>query len=201
MKSVVYASSAAACGPAEDYPDSTCHDDDQHMPRTHYGVFKLANEGNARIFWSDKGLSTVGLRPLTVYGVGRELGMTSGPTKAIKAGILGRSYAIQFAGKTVFNYVADIADLFIRCAVAAASDGKRGAWRCNIAGTVASAEEFALEIERQLANPGVHVTIADGAPSLPFPVIFDQKSLETLLDGDVRGVWGSSLLTLQEKIA
>jgi nucleoside-diphosphate-sugar epimerase len=54
-------------------------------PPNHYGVFKQANEGNARIYWLDSGLSSIGLRPMTVYGVGRDQGMTSGPTKAIVA--------------------------------------------------------------------------------------------------------------------
>ena len=34
--------------------------------------------------------SSVGLRPMTVYGVGRDQGMTSGPTKAIVAAVLGQ---------------------------------------------------------------------------------------------------------------
>ena len=34
------------------------------------------------------GLSSVGVRPMTVYGVGRDQGMTSGPTKAIVSAVL-----------------------------------------------------------------------------------------------------------------
>jgi nucleoside-diphosphate-sugar epimerase len=51
-------------------------------PPNHYGVFKQANEGNARIYWLDSGVSSIGVRPMTIYGVGRDQGMTSGPTKA-----------------------------------------------------------------------------------------------------------------------
>merc|ERR1712228_60527 len=51
IKSIVYASSAGICGKKEDYlPSTSVDDDDIHIPRTHYGVFKLCNEGNSRIF-------------------------------------------------------------------------------------------------------------------------------------------------------
>ena len=64
-------------GPGEDGAaapdeDSACE------PTTHYGVYKRANEGTARIFWQDNNMPSVGLRPLTVYGVGRDQGLTSG---------------------------------------------------------------------------------------------------------------------------
>lgn len=38
-----------------------------------YGVFKIANEGTARIYAQDHGLRSIGLRPLTCFGVGREV--------------------------------------------------------------------------------------------------------------------------------
>ena len=37
----------------------------------------------------------MGLRPLTIFGVGREIGLTSGPTKAVKAAVLGRRFLIE----------------------------------------------------------------------------------------------------------
>ena len=39
-------------------------------PTNHYGVYKLANEGNARVYWLDDGIASVGLRPLTVTASG-----------------------------------------------------------------------------------------------------------------------------------
>jgi len=112
---VVYTSSAAVTGFPSDY-SSPLEDETPHRPRTHYGVFKLANEGNARIYWQDQKIKSVGLRPHTVYGVGREIGITSGPTKAIKAAVLGRKFVIPFSGKTSFNYVEDLAEVCIRIA-------------------------------------------------------------------------------------
>src|SRR6266404_4631757 len=79
---VVYASSAAIFGSG----DADCPLDESAAcePATHYGVFKRTNEGNARVYFLDHGVSSVGLRPLTVYGVNRDSGLTSDPTKAMK---------------------------------------------------------------------------------------------------------------------
>lgn len=47
VKSIVYASSAGVCGPPEDYRGvgKPVLDSDHHSPRTHYGFYKLCNEG------------------------------------------------------------------------------------------------------------------------------------------------------------
>ena len=94
------------------------------VPSTHYGVFKCCNEGNARIYFQDHGISSIGLRPWTVYGVGRDFGMTSEPTKAIKALLLGRPYHITFGGWQDFQYVDDVAKTFVRCLDAAVHRGE-----------------------------------------------------------------------------
>src|SRR5215470_12564321 len=84
VQRLVYASSAAVFGPPERYPPGPLADDVPLLPTTHYGYFKCCNEGNARIAFQDHGLSSIGLRPWTVFGIGRDFGMTSEPTKAIK---------------------------------------------------------------------------------------------------------------------
>ena len=95
VQRLVYASSAAVFGPPESYPPGPLADDVPLTPTTHYGFFKCCNEGNARIYFQDHGLSSIGLRPWTVYGVGRDFGMTSEPTKAIKSLALGRTLSHQ----------------------------------------------------------------------------------------------------------
>jgi len=111
---VVYASSAAVY---ELNDDDIALDENAHAnPTTHYGVFKRTNEGNARIYFLDHGINSTGLRPLTVYGVNRDIGLTSDPTKAMKAAVLGRPFHIRFGGATDFQYVADTAAAFISCA-------------------------------------------------------------------------------------
>ena len=113
IKRLVYASSAAVFGGPDKYPAGALPDDVLLVPSTHYGVFKCCNEGNARIYYQDSGISSVGLRPWTVYGVGRDLGMTSEPTKAIKSVLLGRPYHISFGGWSDFQYVDDVAKTFV----------------------------------------------------------------------------------------
>ncbi|HYT91823.1 MAG TPA: NAD(P)-dependent oxidoreductase [Gemmataceae bacterium] len=115
VQRLVYASSAAVFGPPSDYGLGSLSDDVPLTPTTHYGFFKCCNEGNARVYFQDHGLSSVGLRPWTVYGVGRDFGMTSEPTKAIKSLALGRPYHISYGGWQDLQYVDDVAKIFVRC--------------------------------------------------------------------------------------
>jgi nucleoside-diphosphate-sugar epimerase len=115
VQRLVYASSAAVFGPPESYPKGRLADDVPLLPTTHYGYFKCCNEGNARVYFQDHGLSSIGLRPWTVYGIGRDFGMTSEPTKAIKALALGRPYHITYGGWQDLQYVDDVASTFVRC--------------------------------------------------------------------------------------
>src|SRR5262249_52561539 len=126
----------------------------------------------------DHGVASVGLRPLTVYGVGRELGITSGPTKAVKAAVLGRPYAIGFTGKTGFSYAADVAAVFIACA----RSSPRGALALNLRGEVARVEEFVATLEEELPEAKGAITAA-GAP---VPVAWDvrEDGLEALLGAE-----------------
>src|SRR2546425_12785060 len=74
VKRVVYASSGAVFGPEEFYGGTTRPEGAPLWPGTHYGVFKQANEGNARVYFDSDGISSVGLRPSAVYGAGRHQG-------------------------------------------------------------------------------------------------------------------------------
>src|SRR5438132_2771220 len=115
VERMVYASSGAVFGPPQNYGGGPLSDDVPLAPTTHYGVFKCCNEANARVYYQDHGLSSIGLRPWTVYGVGRDFGMTSEPTKAIKALALGRRYHISYGGIQDLQYVDDVAKTFVRC--------------------------------------------------------------------------------------
>jgi len=138
VQRLVYASSAAVLGPPEDYPRGPLTDDVPLKPTTHYGFFKCCNEGNARIYFQDHGLSSIGLRPWTVYGVGRDFGMTSEPTKAIKSLALGRKYHISYGGWQDLQYVDDVAKVFVRCLQAP----YQGAKSYNIRGDVVDMPTF-----------------------------------------------------------
>ena len=118
VQRLVYASSAAVFGPPEAYPNhhtTPLGHDARLLPTTVYGVFKQCNEATARIYYQDHGVSSIGLRPWTVYGVGRDFGMTSEPTKAIKALALGRRYHISYGGWQDLQLAEDVAAAFVRC--------------------------------------------------------------------------------------
>jgi nucleoside-diphosphate-sugar epimerase len=170
---VVYASSAAVLGPSEDDDVAV----DEHAacePVTHYGVFKRANEGNARVYWLDKGLASIGLRPLTVYGVGRDQGLTSGPTSAIKAAVLGRPFHVGFSGPTDFHYVADTAAAFLACA----DRGPAGAHVFNLHGDTLDVAEFLAVLGEEC--PAVRA-LTHGGPRIPIPPLLDGAAIERAL--------------------
>jgi nucleoside-diphosphate-sugar epimerase len=114
VQRLVYASSAAVFGPPDAYPEGPISDDVPLHPTTHYGCFKQCNEANARVYFLDHGLTSIGLRPWTVYGVGRDFGMTSEPTKAIHALALGQPYHISYGGTQDMKFVDDVARTFVR---------------------------------------------------------------------------------------
>ena len=82
-------------------------------PSTLYGAFKRANEHSARVYFEENGISSVGLRPHTVYGVGRDQGVTSAPTTAMLAAAAGRPYTIPYGGACQMQFVRDVARAFI----------------------------------------------------------------------------------------
>jgi UDP-glucuronate 4-epimerase len=130
-------------------------------PGTLYGVFKLANEGTAAVYAGDHGLASVGLRPFTVYGPGRDQGMTAGPTLAIAAAVRGEPYEIAFGGATQLHYAGDVARAFIQAARSAAS----AAETYCIGGPATSIADFVALVRTVV--PGSDISHVDTV--LPFP--------------------------------
>ena len=112
---IVYASSAAVFGPDAEYGDAAAGDLAVPSPRSHYGAFKLCCEFASRAYALSDGIASVGLRPLTVYGPGRDVGLTSAPTRALAAAVRGEPFDIPFSGATAYIHVAEVADMFIAC--------------------------------------------------------------------------------------
>jgi nucleoside-diphosphate-sugar epimerase len=167
VERVVYASSAAVFGLSED--DSPVDETMACEPATHYGVFKRANEGNARIYYLDHKLSSVGLRPLTVYGVNRDTGLTSDPTKAMKAAALGVPFHIRFGGATDFLYVADAAAAFIACADRAPA----GAHVFNLHGQTFMIDEVARLINQEAGR----ALVSYGGPPIPIAAALNDAAI------------------------
>jgi nucleoside-diphosphate-sugar epimerase len=141
VKRIVYASSAAVFG--KPVGNRAAIEEDAANPDTLYGAFKRCNEETARVYFRERGVPSIGLRPHTVYGVGRDFGMTSDPTKAMKAVVVGRPFKIRFTGQVDFQYAADTADAFIR----SASADLEGAHVFNLHGETVNVSDIVTQIE------------------------------------------------------
>jgi UDP-glucuronate 4-epimerase len=168
---VVYASSAAVYGPARTSgvaPESVLE-----WPATHYGVYKIANEGTARVYWGDDRVPSIGLRPYVVYGPGRDQGVTSAPTAAMLAAARGEPFHIPFGGRTQFHYAPDVARAFI----AASRSDHEGALVANLPAPAVHMSEIVAAIAA--AAPGADVGYDD--VQLPFPEELEAVALEHVL--------------------
>jgi nucleoside-diphosphate-sugar epimerase len=142
-----YASSAAVFGRSTNHPAGLVGDASPPRPETHYGVFKVANEASARIYAADHGVGSIGLRPFTVYGPGRDQGRTSGPTIAMLAAAAGVRYSIPLGGAMLLTHAADCAQCFIDGARAAAASSD--AICLNVPGIRSSAAAIVDLIEKE----------------------------------------------------
>jgi nucleoside-diphosphate-sugar epimerase len=167
VERVVYASSAAVFGAPSLYPRGPIKDDAPPRPATHYGVYKVANEETARIYWEEHRIGSAGFRPLTVYGPGRDFGLTADPTLAMKAAILGRPFQIRWGGSTDLIYTEDVARAFL-AAAAARLDGARV---YNLHGASASVADVVRAVEA--AWPPAKELITHVDQPLPFPAALD----------------------------
>ncbi len=174
IKKITYASSVAVYGSSELYGELLQHDS-LPSPMTHYGVYKQANEGTAKVYYQENGITSIGLRPYTVYGPGRDQGLTSSPTKAMLAAVQGNPYHIGFGGYNGFQYVDDIAKLFIQSAY----EKFEGAEVYNIKGQIVHIKEIIEAI--QSIVPSANITYEESV-SLPFPKGQDDIELRELID-------------------
>jgi nucleoside-diphosphate-sugar epimerase len=161
---VAYASSVAALPPSP-----------ADHPTTVYGVFKRANEGTAALLWRDEGVASIGLRPHTVYGVGRDQGLTSAPTKAMLHATAGLPYHVGFGGSFQMQLGADVARAFL----AAGESGFRGAVVLNLPTPATDMGTVIATIEEIL--PDAKDTITFETKPLPFPAQPDAGEVGTIL--------------------
>ena len=175
IHNVVYASSTAVYGLGDEYPSGPLGHDAPLKPRSHYGVYKQANEGTARVYWLDNSISSIGIRPYVVYGPGRDQGLTSTPTKAILAAAAGRPYNISYGGRFGFQYADDAAKAYID----AARVDFKGAELFNLGGETVGMDDIIREIEA--AEPSARGAITYTDNPLPFPAQIDNTPLVELL--------------------
>ncbi len=172
ISSLAYASTAAVYNASDPSP---APESGGTSPTTHYGVYKLANEGTARIFWDDEGVASIGIRPYIVYGPGRDQGMTSGPTLAMAAAARGEPFEIGYGGTAQYDYAPGVGRAFV-LAARAATDGAHVA---NFPGEPSTMEEVVAAIEAVAPQAAGKITWTD--ERLPFPDSLDSELLERLV--------------------
>jgi nucleoside-diphosphate-sugar epimerase len=173
---VIYASSIAVYDAAgEEEPGAAISHDTVGHPTSLYGVYKQAIEGVARVYWQDNHVASIGLRPATVYGPGRDNGITAAPTRAMFAAAAGQPYHIPYGGRGELQYADDVARVFIACAKAPFE----GAEIFNLHGSVADMAEVVAAVET--AAPEMRGRITFSPAPFPSPEEFDPAPLTELI--------------------
>ncbi|AEC02261.1 NAD-dependent epimerase/dehydratase family protein [Parasphaerochaeta coccoides] len=172
LKQVVYSSSTAVYGDISDYANGEFDHNSPLIPRSFYGVYKQANEWQAKVYWQDLGISSIGIRPFVVYGPLRDQGMTSTPTAAIKAAVKGETYEISYGGECEFQFADDVAKIF----VAAADAEFTGAEVYNAGGGTVDMKRIVDAIGAAIPESKGKITFKD--ISLPFPRHKDTGAIE-----------------------
>jgi nucleoside-diphosphate-sugar epimerase len=172
MAPIVYASSIAAYDAID---AGSLAADMRALPSTIYGVYKRANEGTAHVYWADHRVSSIGLRPHTVFGPGRDQGLTSQPTRAMLAAAAGQPFHMTYGGRSQLQYAPDVARAFVAASVAQ----YEGESVHNLAGQAVHMDEVVAAIER--AEPAAAGSISyDAGTLLPFPEEVASGSLEAI---------------------
>jgi nucleoside-diphosphate-sugar epimerase len=108
LERFIFASSIAVYGPRASYPAGRVPMLAQPNPVNLYGIWKLAGEHVSRLFCQETGVPTLSLRPGVLYGPGRDAGLTSSPTTAMKHLALGRAYEIPFRSRQDYLFAPDV---------------------------------------------------------------------------------------------
>lgn len=108
LQRFIFASSIAVYGPRAAYPTGRVPMLAEPQPVNVYGVWKLAGELISRLFSQETGVATLSLRPGVLFGPGRDAGLTSTPTTAMKHVALGRPYEIPFCSRQDYLYAPDV---------------------------------------------------------------------------------------------
>jgi len=109
----------------------------------------------------------MGFRPLSVYGPGRDFGLTADPTLAMKSAVLGRPFQIRWGGRTDLVYTDDVARAFI----VASRSGLPGARVYNLHGSSAAVADVARLITE--AWPQAKGSLSHVEQPIPFPDALD----------------------------
>jgi len=175
MAPVVYASSIAAFDEPEDGAPTAM----SAHPGTLYGVFKRANESTAWVYRAENGVPSVGLRPHTVYGIGRDQGLTAAPTTAMLSAAAGLAYTIPYGGSSQLQLARDVARAFIAASLSRTEE----ATVHTLPGPRVSVQEVIDAIAEVVPESAGRIVYED--VRLPFPEEADSGSFDELVPGFV----------------
>ena len=111
---------------------------------------------------------------MTVYGAGRDQGMTSGPTVAIAAAVLGTPFRITFGGSTLYQYAEDVAKTLLLASRATPA----GARVFNLGGSPVTIEAWIDAIDAVV--PGARSLLTFESAPLPVPADIQHNRLAQL---------------------
>jgi UDP-glucuronate 4-epimerase len=172
IRGLSYASSIAVYNASDHSP---APESGGTAPSTLYGVFKLANEGTARVYWNDDDVASIGIRPYVVYGPGRDQGLTSGPSLAMEAAASGEGFTIAYGGTAQYDFAPDVGLAFALAARAATE----GAHVANVPGVPSTMQDVVDAIEAAAPAAAGKVFWEEG--QLPFPESLEGRQLEHLI--------------------
>ncbi|NNE92023.1 MAG: NAD(P)-dependent oxidoreductase [Verrucomicrobiales bacterium] len=177
LKRFVFASSAAVYGPRSLYPGKTVTEDCGLQPPNLYGYWKVAGEGAAQAFHLESDVPTLSLRLATTYGPGRDLGLTSAPTTALKHAARGEDFAMPYVGREHYHFVDDVGAAF---AISAVEEFSGGCEAYNLRGQSMETTEFLSEIQsvaREMGLPESKLSTAPDAFEALFVCDLDQTRI------------------------
>ena len=158
LEKVVYASSNAVFGLAEQHKEEYVSNDAPHYPSTLYGACKSFDERLARHYFNEYGLDSVGLRFPVVYGLGHKEGAAATLTEELMVKpALGKPSRVPCGDDSVnWLYVEDAA----RGAVMASKTSRTKTRSYNIGGEFCPIA-VAADYVRKLV-PGADITLLPG---------------------------------------
>ena len=175
LKRFVFASSAAVYGPRSLYSGETVTEDQPYLPPNLYGYWKTAGEGMAHAFHMETGIPTVSLRLATTYGPGRDKGLTSAPTSALKAVAACEPFAMPYQGREHYHFVTDVGAGFAESALKPFDS--YGVF--NLRGQTVKGSEFLSlirEVAVEIGLPEPELTVAADAQTMPFVCDLDDSA-------------------------
>ncbi len=184
LQRLLFASSAAVYGMRAMYPNSGITEDVPLAPPNHYGIWKLAGEHLARLFYEKTAIPTICLRLNTTYGKGRDKGMTAAPTNALKAIAMGAArgklmpFQMPYGGRENYHFVEDVGMHFATCTM----ETFKGFGVFNIKGETIPITEFLDMARREASKLGMEeftsLSVAKNAPPNLFVSDLSHEKIE-----------------------